>query len=66
VAKYAPTAADWDLLNRSLLSFGDKVFEDSKSQAKPDQYVYEMIYRETLDWQKFLAKAISDRIKQDS
>jgi len=66
VAKYAPTAADWDLLNRSLLSFGDKVFEDSKSQAKPDQYLYEMIYRETLDWQKFLARAISVRIRQDS
>jgi len=63
VAKYVPAAADWDLLNRSLLGFGDKVFEDSKLQAKPDQYVYEMIYRETLDWQKFLAKAISERIK---
>lgn len=28
--------------------------------------VYEMIYRETLDWQKFLARAISERIKQDT
>jgi len=64
VAKYAPAAADWSLLNRTLLRFGDKVIEDSTSQAKPDQYVYEMIYCETLDWQKFLAKAISDRIKQ--
>ncbi|XKM38250.1 hypothetical protein A4U53_004160 (plasmid) [Rhizobium ruizarguesonis] len=64
VAKYAPGSADWDLLDRSLLGFGDKVFDDSKSQPKPDHYIYEMIYRETLDWQKFLARAISQRVKQ--
>ncbi|TCA26248.1 hypothetical protein [Rhizobium leguminosarum] len=65
VAKYAPGSADWISLNQGLLSFGDKVFEDSKSQPTPDHYVYQMIYRETLDWQKFLARAISERLKPD-
>lgn len=63
VAKYSHNDADWSVLNPALLEFGDKVFENSKSQANPDGYVYEMIYKETLDWQKYLAQAISDRAK---
>ncbi|MGO7273914.1 hypothetical protein ACCT18_01250 [Rhizobium ruizarguesonis] len=61
VAKFAPRHADLSILNPALLQFADKVFEDSKSQSNPDGYVYEMIYRETLDWQKFLAEALSGR-----
>lgn len=63
VAKYSPKYADWSVLNTALLKFADKVFEDSKSQSNPDGYVYEMIYRETLDWQKFLAETLSSRAK---
>lgn len=63
VAKYSHGDADWSVLKPALLKFADKVFEDSKSQSNPDGYVYEMIYRETLDWQKYLAQAISDRAK---
>lgn len=60
VAKFSRIQADWNVLTPALLQFADKVFEDSKSQSNPDGYVYEMIYRETLDWQKFLANALSD------
>lgn len=63
VAKYAPDSADWNAINPALLKFADKVFEDSKSQSQPDHYIYEMIYRETLDWQRFLAEALSKRAK---
>ncbi|MBY5462083.1 hypothetical protein [Rhizobium leguminosarum] len=66
VAKYGPSYADWNVLNPALLKFADKVFEDSKAQSNPDGYVYEMIYRETLDWQKFLAEALSNRSKANA
>ncbi|MGO8024877.1 hypothetical protein [Rhizobium leguminosarum] len=66
VAKYSPQHADWNVLNPALLKFADKVFGDSKSQSNPDGYVYEMIYRETLDWQKFLAEALSNRAKANA
>lgn len=63
VAKFNQSYADENVLNPALLKFADKVFDDSKSQSNPDGYVYEMIYRETLDWQKLLANALSDRAK---
>lgn len=66
VAKYSPTHADWSVLSPALLKFAEKVFEDSKQQSNPDGYVYEMIYRETLDWQKFLAEALSNRSKANA
>lgn len=61
VAKYSHNDADWNVLNPALLKFADRVFEDSKSESNPDGYVYEMIYKETLDWQKYLAHVLSDR-----
>lgn len=63
VAKVMPSQADWSVLNASLLKYGDEVFAEANSHSNPDSYVYEMIYRETLDWQKFLAEAISVREK---
>ncbi|MGJ7040916.1 hypothetical protein J2Y63_004184 [Shinella sp. BE166] len=63
VAKVMPAQADWSALNTALLKFGDEVFAKSKSQPNPDGYIFEMIYRETLDWQKFLAEAISVQLK---
>lgn len=61
VAKYSYKDADWNVLNPALLEFGDKVFDNSKAELDPDGYIYEMIYKETLDWQKYLAQALSDR-----
>lgn len=66
VAKFAPRYADLSIMNPALLKFADKVFQDSKLQSNPDGYVYEMIYRETLDWQKFLAEALSNRAKANT
>ncbi|WP_107675045.1 hypothetical protein [Agrobacterium sp. LAD9] len=66
VAKFAPRYADLSILNPALLKFADKIFQDSKLQSNPDGYVYEMIYRETLDWQKFLAEALSNRAKANT
>lgn len=66
VAKFAPRYADLSILNSALLKFADKVFEESKSQSHPDGYVYDMIYRETLDWQKFLAEALGNRSKANA
>lgn len=66
VAKFAPRYADLSIMNPALLKFADKVFQDSKLQSNPDEYVYEMIYRETLDWQKFLAEALSNRAKANT
>ena len=63
VAKYTPNLANWSVLNTALLKFGDEVFENSKLEANSDGYIYAMIYRETLDWQKFLAQAISEKNK---
>lgn len=66
VAKFAPRYADLSIMTPALLQFAEKVFEDSKSQSNPDGYLYEMIYRETLDWQKFLAEALSNRAKANA
>lgn len=66
VAKVMPAQADWAVLNTALLKYGDEVFAESKSQADPDGYIFEMIYRETLDWQKFLSEAISVREKSSN
>lgn len=49
VAKYSHNDADWNVLRPALLQFANNVFEDSKSEANPDGYVFEMIYKETLD-----------------
>lgn len=59
IAKYLPRKSDWDILNPALLKFADEVFENAKSETDADGYIYEMIYRETLDWQKILAEALS-------
>lgn len=63
ISKYHPSKADFGILIPALLQFADETFEAAKTKSNPDGYVYEMIYRETLDWQKILAEAISKRIK---
>ncbi|MGO7050105.1 hypothetical protein ACCT07_32375 [Rhizobium johnstonii] len=63
ISKYNMPKANPEILMPALLTFGDQVLENSKSQADPDRYVYEMICRGTLDWQKYLAQAIADRAK---
>lgn len=61
ISKYNMPKANPEILLPALLAFGDKVFENSKTESNPNGYIYEMIYRETLDWQKYLAQALSDR-----
>jgi len=61
IAKYLPEKTDWKILNDALLKFADETFEAAKTHSDPDGYIYEMIYCETLDWQKFLLKALGER-----
>lgn len=63
VVKYIPAKAEMGKLVPELLKFADKVFEEAKTHPNPDEYIYEMIYRETLDWQRVLAEALSKRNK---
>ena len=64
IAKYNLPRANPDILIPALLTFADETFETAKTQPNPDGYLYEMIYREILDWQKYLAQALSDRLKK--
>lgn len=61
ISKYNMSKANPEILIPALLTFADETFKASESQPNPDGYVYEMIYKETLDWQKYLAQALSDR-----
>lgn len=63
ISKYNPSKADSGILIPALLRFADETFEAANSQSNPDAYIFEMIYRETLDWQKTLAEALSKRNK---
>lgn len=64
ISKYNPSKADSGIVVRALLQFADETFEAANEQSNPDAYIYEMIYRETLDWQKVLAEALSTRNKE--
>lgn len=66
ISKYHPHKADLNVLRPALLRFADETFQTAEGEPNPDAYLYEMIYRETLDWQKFLAKALSDRTRADA
>lgn len=61
ISKYNAPKANPEILLPALLAFADKTFQEAETRPDADAYIYEMIYRETLDWQKYLAQALSDR-----
>lgn len=61
ISKLFSEKADYVVLYDALREFSEDVFRRSETEADPDVFIYNMIFRETRDWQRYIAADISSR-----
>lgn len=61
ISKFFAAEADYVVLYDALREFGEDVFKRSETEANPDAFIYNMIFRETWDWQRYIAADVSSK-----